>query len=211
MQEIAIVVEGTVLTCVRLLALHACVRSNITERLSSPAQLLMFDFPALPPNMQQTATAQQELKLARKMSLQCWLHPVPASVSPDLMAATACHYAGDVLEFAVLSSLKHKDDAGFERNFNQLRTFYTDTRRASAAVWLANKPAIAHSMMLKCLLVLHPFSLYHSRLAAGHCCRRLRRSCWCLASTCCGCSYKTGLQNFIPSWSSCRSRFAYPP
>jgi 26S proteasome regulatory subunit N12 len=47
------------------------------------------------------------------------------------MVAAACHFAGDVLEFAVLSSVKHKDDAGFERNFNQLRTYYTDTRRAS--------------------------------------------------------------------------------
>ena len=29
----------------------------------------------------------------------------------------------------MLSSVKHKDDAGFERNFSQLRTYYTDTRR----------------------------------------------------------------------------------
>ena len=36
--------------------------------------------------------------------------------------------AGDVLEFAVLSSVKQKDDAGFERNYSQLRTYYTDTR-----------------------------------------------------------------------------------
>ena len=35
--------------------------------------------------------------------------------------------AGDVLEHAVLLSLKRKDDAAMERSFAQLTTFYSDT------------------------------------------------------------------------------------
>ena len=37
-------------------------------------------------------------------------------------------FAGDILEHAVLLSVKLKDDAAFERNYLQLRTYYTDTR-----------------------------------------------------------------------------------
>ena len=35
---------------------------------------------------------------------------------------------GEVLEYAVLLSVKLQDQALFERQFNQLNTFYTDTR-----------------------------------------------------------------------------------
>ena len=38
--------------------------------------------------------------------------------------------AGEALELAVILSLKMQDDAAFERNFLQLRTYYTDTRWA---------------------------------------------------------------------------------
>lgn len=39
--------------------------------------------------------------------------------------------AGEVMEHAVLLSVKLKDQSMFERHFNQLKTFYTDTRCAS--------------------------------------------------------------------------------
>jgi 26S proteasome regulatory subunit N12 len=42
--------------------------------------------------------------------------------------ADALALARDVLEQAVLLSVHSSDDAGFERNFNQLRTYYTDAR-----------------------------------------------------------------------------------
>lgn len=36
--------------------------------------------------------------------------------------------AGEVLEQAVLLSVRLQDEAAFERNFTQLKTYYTDTR-----------------------------------------------------------------------------------
>ena len=43
--------------------------------------------------------------------------------------ATTCHWphAGDVLEQAVFLSVKLQDDEAFERNYDQLKTYYTDT------------------------------------------------------------------------------------
>ncbi len=38
---------------------------------------------------------------------------------------------------AVIVSLKMQDDAAFERNFLQLRTYYTDTRWAKLRLHLA--------------------------------------------------------------------------
>ena len=92
-------------------------------------QLFMIESPALPPTLQQTPTAQQELKFARKPPSQLRMgddRPMPVLSSLTTRPAFPC--AGDVLEFAVLSSVKHKDDAGFERNYSQLRTYYADTR-----------------------------------------------------------------------------------
>ena len=50
----------------------------------------------------------------------------PGTLSTDLPSAPA----GEALELAVILSLKMQDDAAFERNFLQLRTYYTDTRWA---------------------------------------------------------------------------------
>ena len=36
---------------------------------------------------------------------------------------------GDVLEQAVFLSVRLQDEAAFERNYLQLKTYYTDTRR----------------------------------------------------------------------------------
>ena len=35
---------------------------------------------------------------------------------------------GEVLEFAVLLSVKNADQVGFERNYNQLKVYYADSR-----------------------------------------------------------------------------------
>ena len=40
---------------------------------------------------------------------------------------------GEVLEFAVLLSVKNTDQAGFERNYNQLKAYYADSRYRSCA------------------------------------------------------------------------------
>lgn len=36
--------------------------------------------------------------------------------------------AGEVLEYAVLLTVKKEDEAGFERQFLQLKPYYVDTR-----------------------------------------------------------------------------------
>ena len=54
-------------------------------------------FPALPPLFEQTPTATDELTLAR-----------------------------EVLEHATLFAVSQQDDAAAERNFNQLRPYYSD-------------------------------------------------------------------------------------
>eukprot|EP00270_Netrium_digitus_P019639 TRINITY_DN779_c0_g1_i1.p1 TRINITY_DN779_c0_g1~~TRINITY_DN779_c0_g1_i1.p1 ORF type:complete len:273 (-),score=83.77 TRINITY_DN779_c0_g1_i1:135-953(-) len=61
-------------------------------------KLKLTQFPSLPPLYQQTPNMQDELLLAR-----------------------------DVLEHAVVLSVKQKDEAAFERNFLQLKAYYTDT------------------------------------------------------------------------------------
>mmetsp|Transcript_17296 Transcript_17296/g.56606 ORF Transcript_17296/g.56606 Transcript_17296/m.56606 type:complete len:265 (-) Transcript_17296:985-1779(-) len=62
-------------------------------------KVAMTELKALPPFFEQTPTAQQELLLAR-----------------------------EVLEHAVLLSVSQRDEAGFDRNFAQVKTYYTDTR-----------------------------------------------------------------------------------
>ena len=47
--------------------------------------------------------------------------------------ARCCAPAGDVFEQGVLLSVKQKDEASFERNYQQLKVFYTDARRGSEA------------------------------------------------------------------------------
>lgn len=62
-------------------------------------KLKLTEFPALPPLYQSSATALEELKLAR-----------------------------EILEYAVGLSVKREDESAFERNFLQLKAYYTDTR-----------------------------------------------------------------------------------
>lgn len=69
------------------------------NRMLSQLKLQLTEFSALPPLYERTPTAQQELLLAR-----------------------------DILEHAVVLSVKLEDEQAFERNFLQLKTYYTDTR-----------------------------------------------------------------------------------
>ena len=68
------------------------------EQILEELKELLVQFTSLPPLFQQSATAEQELLLAR-----------------------------DVLEHAVLLSTKQHDDVGFDRHYAQLRTYYVDT------------------------------------------------------------------------------------
>lgn len=52
---------------------------------------------------------------------------------PDLRIAVRCleaclQCAGDILEQAVFLSVRLQDEAAFERNYLQLKTYYTDTK-----------------------------------------------------------------------------------
>lgn len=76
---------------------------------------------------------------------------------PSLIALVALH-AGEVLELAVLASVRQGDDAGFERNFAQLRPFYTDARAALPPS--PQEPALAALRLLALLA--------HNRIAEFH-------------------------------------------
>ncbi|GBG83232.1 hypothetical protein CBR_g36847 [Chara braunii] len=69
------------------------------SQLLAQLKLRLTEFPSLPPLYQQTPTAQRELLLAR-----------------------------EVLEHAVVLSVRQRDEVAFERHFLQLKTYYTDTR-----------------------------------------------------------------------------------
>ncbi len=62
------------------------------------------------------------------------------------MTSAVCCFTGEVLEQAVLLSVRLKDEAAVERNFTQLKTYYTDTRRGSSACGHAAvcAPLLAH-------------------------------------------------------------------
>eukprot|EP00475_Leptophrys_vorax_P011849 TRINITY_DN18323_c0_g1_i1.p1 TRINITY_DN18323_c0_g1~~TRINITY_DN18323_c0_g1_i1.p1 ORF type:complete len:266 (-),score=42.39 TRINITY_DN18323_c0_g1_i1:112-909(-) len=88
--------------------------------------------PALPPLYQASPTAQEELLLAR-----------------------------EAMEHAVLLSVLQKDEALFERNYLQLRTYYTDTRSILPAS--PNEPAILGLNLLR-LLVANRIAEFHTEL-----------------------------------------------
>ncbi|KAL4425703.1 hypothetical protein ABPG75_009719 [Micractinium tetrahymenae] len=69
------------------------------KQLLSRLKLELTKLPALPPVYEQSANAQQQLELARQ-----------------------------VLELAVLLAVRQGDEAAFERNYAQLRVYYSDAR-----------------------------------------------------------------------------------
>lgn len=88
--------------------------------------------PALPPSFQQSSSAQKELPLAR-----------------------------DILEHAVFLSVKLEDDAAFERNYLQLRTYYTDTR---SLIPISSREPLIVGLNLLRLLVYNRISEFHTDL-----------------------------------------------
>lgn len=65
--------------------------------------------------------AAKELTLARESTAALWNPELPSPVL--LLLAT-----GDTLELAVFLSVKMQDEAAFERNYQQLQMYVSDTR-----------------------------------------------------------------------------------
>lgn len=89
-------------------------------------------FPALPPLFEQTPTAVEELMLAR-----------------------------DVLEHATLFAVSQQDDAAAERNFNQLRPYYSD---CAAMIPPSPRQALLTGLNLLRLLVQNRIAEFHTEL-----------------------------------------------
>merc|ERR1712130_954755 len=101
------------------------------QRLSG-LKIILTKLPALPPHFQQTPTAQQELLLAR-----------------------------DILKQGVLLSVRLQDDAAFERNYLQLRTYYTDTR---SLIPVSHAEHLVVGLNLLRLLVQNRIAEFHTDL-----------------------------------------------
>ncbi|KAL4519487.1 hypothetical protein Ndes2526A_g01907 [Nannochloris sp. 'desiccata'] len=101
-----------------------------SKRLLSALKLEMTKLPALPPLYQPSANAQQQLILAR-----------------------------DILELAVLSSVRQNDDAAFDRNFAQLRPYYLDARSALPP---SSQEALLSGLSLLVLLVQNRIAEFHT-------------------------------------------------
>ncbi|XP_044967673.1 26S proteasome non-ATPase regulatory subunit 8 homolog A-like [Hordeum vulgare subsp. vulgare] len=80
---------------------RACTVGELAScaALLTELKVLLTKFPSMPPSFERTPNAVAELKLARS-----------------------------IYEFAVIFSIKVKDQDAFERNFFQLKVFYMDTR-----------------------------------------------------------------------------------
>lgn len=106
--------------------------SEKTASLLGTLKVAVTQFPALPPLFEQTPTAQQELMLAREL-----------------------------LEHAVLFSVHQQDEAAFERNFLQLRSYYTDTRHMLP---LSPQEYLITGLNLLRLLVQNRIAEFHTEL-----------------------------------------------
>ncbi|GAB4816975.1 hypothetical protein N2152v2_004021 [Parachlorella kessleri] len=101
-------------------------------QLADQFKLELTKLPALPPVYEQGPNSQQQLLLARQ-----------------------------VLELAVLLSIRQQDEAAFERNFNQLRVYYSDARRLLPP---SNQEALLLSLNLLRLLVQNRIAEFHTEL-----------------------------------------------
>lgn len=73
--------------------------------------------------------------------------------------------AGEILEHAVLLSVKLQDDAAFERNYLQLRPYYTDTRCiVSQLAWVTFQAQVSVSLWHN---LAFPLRLYAQTLQGG--------------------------------------------
>ena len=66
---------------------------------------------------------------------------------PSCQRAIHCAAAGDILEQAVFLSVRLQDEAAFERNYLQLKTYYTDTRWAPQHAWVHPSMHVAKGRM----------------------------------------------------------------
>ncbi|GLC35908.1 hypothetical protein PLESTB_000518300 [Pleodorina starrii] len=105
---------------------------STADSVLSQLKLQLIQLPALPPSFEQTPTAQQELLLGR-----------------------------EVLEQAVLLSLKKQDEAAMERSFAQLRTYYNDTRALLPA---SPSEVTMQGLNLLRLLVQNRIAEFHTEL-----------------------------------------------
>jgi 26S proteasome regulatory subunit N12 len=130
----------------------------------------MTKLPALPPLYQPSANAQQQLILARKYCLKISI--THTFDQPQILFISDCHLtaplfnfylfslsAGDVLELAVLSSVRQNDDAAFDRNFAQLRPYYLDARSALPP---SSQEALLSGLSLLILLVQNRIAEFHT-------------------------------------------------
>jgi hypothetical protein len=152
-----------------------CVAAACVARVRSSARLTVLlrqvaltAFASLPPLLEPSPSAAAELALARACG---GVAPIPAPRSRRGFAPPT----GDVFEQAVLLSVKARDDAAFERNFAQLKPYYTDARCVPRRCTLRGAARAAFA---------RPASpnVCTPRLAAT-CCRRRARSTACWAST----------------------------
>ena len=68
-------------------------------------------------------------------------------------------FTGDILELAVLSSVRQNDDAAFDRNFAQLRSYYLDARSAMPP---SSQEALLSGLSLLVLLVQNRIAEFHT-------------------------------------------------
>jgi len=90
--------------------------------LRAARQVALTAFASLPPLLEPSPSAAAELALARACAA--------ARARDPAALRRALRPTGDVFEQAVLLSLKARDDKAFERNFAQLKPYYTDARCA---------------------------------------------------------------------------------
>mmetsp|Transcript_1270 Transcript_1270/g.4237 ORF Transcript_1270/g.4237 Transcript_1270/m.4237 type:complete len:267 (-) Transcript_1270:145-945(-) len=102
------------------------------EKLLGALKVKLLQFPSLPPTFQQTPNAQQELALAR-----------------------------DVLEHAVLLGVSTRNDVAFERNFLQLKPYYTD---AAPLLPPSQRQSLLVGLNLLRLLVANRVADFHTEL-----------------------------------------------
>lgn len=136
----------------------------------------MTKLPALPPLYQPSPNAQQQLALARKYlrpsapspEMQVAFQPIlvlhcslPSSllcfISPSHSIFNL--FTGEVLELAVLASVRQGDEAAFDRNFAQLRPYYLDAR---SAIPLSPQEALLSGIHLLVLLVQNRIAEFHT-------------------------------------------------
>ena len=85
-------------------------------------QIQLTQLPSLPPALGNSPDAQKELTLARTCSFEC------AQLGHLWDNGFAVLVTGDTLELAVFLSVKLQDEAAFERNYQQLQMYVSDTR-----------------------------------------------------------------------------------